>query len=115
MTGEMSRIDQKGHDSNGDDWPMHAAVAKALRCPLQPFDVYIGPYIRCHEGWLFLGSDGDGCEVYACLWPDGQAPAWRDPIVSDNFWHDDVEAAITAARDVLRRYRAERKRMKGAA
>ena len=46
MTGEMSWINPKtGEDSNGDSWPIHLAVAKAVGGELKPFDVYQGPYI----------------------------------------------------------------------
>jgi len=45
MTGEMHSIDQTGKDSNGDIWPLHLAIAKAIGGELQPFDVYQGPYI----------------------------------------------------------------------
>ena len=45
MTGEMMTIDQEGLDSNGEDWPTHAAVAKAVGGTLRPFDTYQGPYI----------------------------------------------------------------------
>ena len=50
MTGEMYHIDQEGKDDSGNEWTMHAAIAKALRAEgydatLQPFDQYQGPYI----------------------------------------------------------------------
>lgn len=45
MTGEMNAINQDGLDSNGESWPVHAAVAKAVGGVLKPFDSYQGPYI----------------------------------------------------------------------
>ena len=80
MTGEMHSISQKGLDSNGDTWPIHAAIARAVGGRLEPFDVYQGPYIVVgpdirvgrkpyqvavqHLGvlrlWLFADDDGTG-------------------------------------------------------
>ena len=45
MTGEMRHINQKGEDSNGEYWGVHAAIARAVKGRLEPFDVYQGPYI----------------------------------------------------------------------
>jgi hypothetical protein len=45
MTGEMHAIDQRGRDSNGATWPVHAAIARSVKGRLEPFDVYQGPYI----------------------------------------------------------------------
>lgn len=108
MTGEMMKIDSGGNDSNGDTWSTHAYVARSLRRPLRPFDAYIGPYIACKEGRLWLGTD-DGYTGYACLWPDGVAPAYCEPIVVHAGFCDDVESALMAARECLRRYRKARK------
>ena len=104
MTGEMHRIDRDGNDSNGESWLTHAHVARALRRPLRPFDVYSGPYIACPEGRLWLSSD-DGCTGYACLWPDGTAPAYCEPIVVPAGDCSDKVAALAAARECLRQYR----------
>jgi len=46
MTGEMSYINPNtGIDSNGEEWPLHLAIAKAVNGTLKPFDNYQGPYI----------------------------------------------------------------------
>lgn len=105
MTGEMSRIDKDGNDSNGESWPTHAYLARKLRGELRPFDVYTGPYIRVPEGCVWLGNDDDGRGPYVCLWPDGIAPAYREPIVVYAPVGDDLEF-LEAARKCLRRYRA---------
>lgn len=101
MTGEVSYIRPDGTDSNGDCWSTHAYVARQLRRPLRPFDKYIGPYIACKEGRLWLGDDGSG--PYVCLWPQGIAPAYADPIVRHCEDYSDL-AALDAAREVLRKY-----------
>lgn len=111
MTGEMSRIDRNGRDSDGETWETHAYVARKLRRPLRPFDKYIGPYIACKEGRLWISSD-DGESGYACLWPDGIPPAYCEPIVSEPFplYQGITDAlALDAARGVLRAYRKARK------
>ena len=102
MTGEMHSINRKGEDSNGESWPVHATVAGALRCFLQPFDAYIGPYIAHPKGKIFISMEEDGRGVM-CLWPGGVAPAYREPIVEEYFPWDNTRAATWAARSVLRR------------
>ena len=97
MTGEVSWIKANGEDSRGDHYPVHAAVAKALRAPLRPFDVYIGPYIATKKGWLFL-DEGEG---QAVLWPGGRAPAYCEPKVAEYFPGDAADA-IRAARSLNR-------------
>lgn len=108
MTGEMQSIDKFGDDSNGESWPTHAALARALRGQLRPFDKYAGPYIQVPEGRLWLSSD-DGLTGTVCLWPAGIPPAFCEPVtrhVPDCY---DEGLAIEAARAVLRQYRRERK------
>ena len=101
MTGEMSWIKANGDDSNGEGWPVHAAVARALRCRLRPWDKYCGPYINHKRGKLWLSSE-NGMNGTACLWPDGTPPASREPLTYE-FWNvDDVDAALEACRAVLR-------------
>src|SRR3990167_7080000 len=113
MTGEVSSIDRNGLDSNGDQWETHAAVARALRRRLRPFDKYIGPYIDTRGGKLFLGSCDcqpcGGSDGVGCLWPDGGVPAYREPITFSYGPAHDVDEAINAARQCLRLYRKQRK------
>lgn len=45
MTGEMAWIKPNGFDSNGDEWPHHAELARRLGGTLCAFDKYQGPYI----------------------------------------------------------------------
>ena len=103
MTGEMSWIKPNGEDSNGGCWEVHAKVARALRCRLRPFDVYIGPYIAHKLGKLWISSEGSFGTV--CLWPGGIAPAYREPVVAEYAPWDDVELALFAARQVLKQAR----------
>lgn len=112
MTGEMRGIDGDGRDTNGEEWPTHAYVARQMRAPLRAFDVYCGPYIETNEGWLFLQSD-DGDGVTAVLWPGGAPPAQRPPITAHGGAIGDEEAALRAARAVLAQCRAECGRRRG--
>ena len=98
MTGEMHSINQDGEDSNGESWPLHAAIAKAVGGELRPFDVYQGPYILVdsldYQGakrlWIST-EDGVICQV------------WREDneALSDPFWGEDIETAIAEARALL--------------
>jgi len=101
MAGEMSWVKANGDDSNGEGWPVHAAVARALRCRLRPWDVYCGPYIQTKHGKLWLSTD-DGITGTACLWPGGVPPAYREPLTTDYFPYDDTNEALAACRAVLR-------------
>jgi len=106
MTGEMRGIDADGRDTNGEEWPTHAYVARRLRAPLRAFDVYCGPYIETSEGWLFLQSD-DGDVLTAVLWAGGVPPAHRAPITAQGGGVGDGEAALGAARAVVAQCRKE--------
>jgi hypothetical protein len=105
MTGEVAWIKPNGEDSRGDQYPTHTAVARALRCKLRPFDVYIGPYIAHKRGKLFLSAENDGFGGVACLWPGGVAPAYCEPITEAFAPYWDEGAALAAARAVLARAR----------
>ena len=106
MTGEVSWIKPNGDDSNGEGWPVHAHVARALRCRLRPFDAYAGPYVQHKRGRLFISSE-DGAIGTVCLWPGGVPPAYREPPTVEYFPLDDAQAALTAAREVLRLARVQ--------
>ena len=110
MTGEMNFIDQDGNDSNGDSWPLHAAIAKELGGVIKPFDVYQGPYV------VFGEDVRIGCAPYAIapsnmgvkrLWllsDDGCVCQWYREDTDDlswSFWWDDDCIAIEAARELL--------------
>ena len=91
MTGEMAWIKQDGTDSNGEEWGVHAAIARALDGTLRPFDVYQGPYIAIRGARLWLTTD-DG--VF------GQVYNERTDTLSHEFECRDIEAAIEAARTI---------------
>jgi len=111
MTGEMHTITPSGIDSNGDEWPAHAELARRLGGTLQPFDVYQGPYI-C------LGPDvRAGIPPYAVpvsrpdttrLWLMGTVDSWAVRVYNDSTdkasdaipW-DDNDAIESAARSLL--------------
>lgn len=107
MTGEMASIDKQGRDSNGDEWPTHAYLARKLRGELRPFDKYAGPYVKVPEGRLFLACDG-AIDPMIVLWPGGIAPAYCEPVVL-YYGPDDENGALSAARKLLRQYRKQRK------
>ena len=119
MTGEMWHIDENGKDDNGNEWPIHAAIAKALcdeghDASLQPFDQYQGPYI-------LIGKDARlGQPPYAVatqhlgvvrLWvvssqPDSDGILWRiyredTDTLSSQFYYDDTEGAIACAKELM--------------
>lgn len=109
MTGEMYAIDQDGHDSNGDHWPTHAAIAKALGGTLEPFDAYQGPYV-------LIGPDlRAGRQPYAATLP-GPCRLWLqtdDGVIGQVYREDtdtlsrpfaclgDESEAIDAARELM--------------
>ncbi len=111
MTGEMAWIKQNGEDSNGEEWAVHAAVARAVGGRLEPFDVYQGPYIvvgpdsRVGERpyqlnlpgplrlWLQMIDDGFGC-IYR---EDTEAQSPPFPV----FGSDAESLAVEAARKLL--------------
>lgn len=110
MTGEMSWIHQNGEDSNGEIWGTHAAIARAVKGHLEPFDAYQGPYI-------VIGSDiRVGAAPYAMpiahlgivrLWlgsDDGYwGTIWREDTdtLSEPFPCMNTRAACRAARKLL--------------
>ena len=59
MTGEMNKA-----DVTRDAFPLHFAIARALRGTVLPFDVYQGPYVRTAHGRLWLCSNGGATTVY---------------------------------------------------
>lgn len=85
MTGEMCKA-----DVTRDEFPIHFAIADALGGTVEPFDVYQGPYIRLPGTRLFIGQEDDMPYVWK---EDGQR--------MHEFWPDDIEDAIEAARVVL--------------
>lgn len=105
MTGEMLWITKDGHAGDGNEYPVHATLARILRCPLAPFDTYIGPYLDHAAGWIFMEFEGRDARLV--LWPGGEAPAFRKPLVSD--WFDPLNhgLALNAAAWLLARAERE--------
>ena len=126
MTGEMYHIDQDGKDDSGNEWPLHAAIAKALRdegynATLQPFDQYQGPYILVGKDvrvgqrpyqlavqnvgvtrlWLALDDEG-----WPCIWRE-------DTDTSLALFPDDIECAINCAKELMARTEEEVKCQQG--
>ena len=110
MTGEMHHIDQDGNDSNGECWPTHTAIAKALGGKLQPFDVYQGPYImigpdmRIGERPYQLAVQNLGIIRLWIVSDDGAfGQVYREDTekLSDSFWYEDLEAAIASAQELM--------------
>ena len=109
MTGEMGFIDQEGMDSNGDEWPLHAAIAKALNGEVKPFDVYQGPYvvfgadIRIGNVPYAIAPVGMGVKRLWLVGDDVLLKWYREDneTESSTFWHDDTEQAIEAAKSLL--------------
>lgn len=109
MTGEMHAISQDGIDSNGEEWPIHAAIAKAVGGTLQPFDQYQGPYISIGAD-LRVGNAPYSMPVQHLgikrLWltvtEDGIPTVYREDTdtQAECCW-DDTESAIAAAQSLL--------------
>ena len=126
MTGEMHHIDQDGKDDSGNEWTMHAAIAKALRdegfdATLQPFDQYQGPYIlvgkdiRVGERPYQLAVQNMGV-TRLWIYPDGEEQSGELLISredtetrSDSFWEEDIESAIACAKGLLAHTKEEAK------
>lgn len=117
MTGEMWTITQEGVDNDGNEWPIHAAIVKALGGTLQPFDKYQGPYILIGED-VRLGQPPYAVATQHLgvvrLWvvpneeevPVGgydTARIYREDTdtLSSPFQWEDTESAIACAREVM--------------
>ena len=83
MTGEM-------HESEvtREAYPVHYAIADAVRGIVMPFDQYQGPYILANETRLWLSSE-DG--ILWCVYNENNERK------SGPFFPDDIEAVKTAA------------------
>ena len=97
MTGEMSWIDDKGNDSNGETWDLHAKVAKAVKGKLKPFDVYQGPYIYVKNTRLWIGPAKDEIEGLLSVYNE------QTEVESLPFAWNDTKSAIEAAKNLLTR------------
>ena len=123
MTGEMYHIDQDGKDDSGNEWEMHAAIAKALRADgydatLQPFDQYQGPYILVGKD-IRVGASSYALAVQNMgvirLWltpadtedqySETEVVVYREDAdtISEPFWWNDTESAIDCALELMAR------------
>ena len=74
MTGEMSEL-----DVTEDAWPLHFAIARALKGKVRPFDTYQGPFVQTQHGRLWIGPDENGDRfsvVYNERTRKASAPFW---------------------------------------
>jgi len=106
MTGEMYSINQDGLDNDGNEWVIHAAIAKAVGGTLQPFDQYQGPYILV-GGDVRIGSRPYQLAVQGLgivrLWlgvdEDDMPCIYReDTDETVSYWPDDETTAIETVR-----------------
>ena len=96
MTGEMSKA-----DVTKEAYPLHFAIARALKGTVHPFDMYQGPYVRTSYGQLWI-SEPETPEN----WPDGYVMVWNERThkASTPFWPWSKTAtrrACRAAREVV--------------
>ena len=84
MAGEMTHV-------NAAEWPIHRAIARALRGRLRPFDQYQGPYIAWKGKRLFIHH------------PEKM---WRALILGEGWVYgfDDAEYAMKEVEDALRQH-----------
>jgi hypothetical protein len=96
MTGEMQYIDQEGRDSNGEGWLLHAAIAKAVKGELKPFDRYQGPYINVNgiNLWICPDDQSNNGVFYVYREDNKQRGA--------PFWWQDIKAAIRSSKALLK-------------
>lgn len=103
MIGEMCQIDPvTATEPNGTEWPIHAAIAKAVGGTVRPFDQYQGPYI-------VIGSDVRiGTRPYQLaplglgivrLWVNEDTVYREDTDTGEPYW--DTASAISAALSLL--------------
>ena len=93
MTGVMSS------PVNPGEWPIQAAICRAVGGVLRPFDVYLGPYVEVEAGWLFYAETDDG-GASVVLWPNGVGPAFVTP--HEARCKPRAKSAMNAALDVLK-------------
>lgn len=115
MTGEMYHIDQDGKDDSGNEWLIHAAIAKALRAEgydatLQPFDQYQGPYILVGRDvrigtrpYQLAVQNAGVVRLWLSATEHGAAVIYREDTntCSDAFIPDDLETAIFCAKELM--------------
>ena len=89
MTGEMNSIQQDGHDSNDEYWPIHAAVAKITGGTLRPFDVYQGPYISSGNNRLWIVPSDNFPDIECRIYNETNEKL-SDPF-SYQIGHDDLD------------------------
>lgn len=110
MAGEMYAITQDGVSSDGERWPLHAAIARAVGGVLKPFDRYQGPYIVVGRD-VVVGHVPYRIPVMHAgvkrLWiysdRMGMARIYREDTdtTSEPFEWDDEETAVSFAKKIL--------------
>ena len=116
MTGEMSYINpETGIDSNGEEWPIHLAIAKAVNGTLKSFDSYQGPYIA-------IGNDvkvGNppyeipinhlGCvRLWVCYENDYTSCVYREDIDKSVYFDTYIEDCAIEAAEILLRMKGDK-------
>lgn len=110
MTGEMLR-----EDLTREEYPLHFAVADALKGSVEPFDVYQGPYVLIGEDVRVgrppyqIAPRGFGVVRLWLLSEDGFAHRWYNEANEKQsgeflmYESDEMNArqAVEAAREVL--------------
>ena len=108
----MYSIGQDGIDSNGDHWPLHAAVARELGGEIKPFDVYQGPYVviggdvRVGDAPYAVAVQGLGVVRLWLSSDDGYFCQWYNEATgraSEEFPYHDEGWAVEAARSLVGR------------
>jgi len=111
MTGEMYTITQDGVSDDNEQWPLHAAVSRAIGGTLKPFDYYQGPYILLGEDVRIGRKPYDYPVMHVGvvrLWifqdKRGMGRIYREDTdtTSDPFHWDDEETAINLAKEILK-------------
>lgn len=72
MTGEMCKA-----DITEEVFPLHFAIARAIKGTVEPFDVYQGPYVATPTGArLFIcNADSEGEDGDICVWNEATRTA----------------------------------------
>lgn len=110
MTGEMYSIEQDGASDDGEEWPLHASVARAVKGMLKPFDRYQGPYIVIgddiktgHTPYEYPVMHVGATRLWIFMERNGLAKIYREDTdtTSESFYWEDEEAAVRLAKKLL--------------
>lgn len=108
MTGGMGWIKKDGVDSNGDCWPIQAAIARALKGTLHRYDTYQGPYISDMElgitGLTLWVVNDERCGYKCRIRGQCYLKGYGD-FLSEPFEYDSTRQACHRARKVVQEFR----------